>query len=181
MSETYAEIVIQKMVQKNTTVLGTKACEAISISGPLRLANRNPRALIELAMTALAGQATKEIVKAVVPVVPANFTISMTSANRYVALLIRVAGSKYGFKQADVLLTVAGTGMTDTKVALSPLSNKAELMVLLTSNNAGVGSIAAPTAVTVTWALADHPEAAGNEYAVMVESISLRDFTSREI
>lgn len=178
--QTYAELIIHKMVQKNTTVLGTKSCEAISLAGPLRLASRNPRSLIELAMTALAGQSTKEILKGVVPAVPANFTISMTSANRYCALLVRVSGSRNSFKQGDVLLTIAGTGMTDTKVALSPLSTHCEMMVLLTSNNAGVGSIAAPTAVTVAWLLADHPEVAGLEYVVEAESISLRDFTSRE-
>jgi hypothetical protein len=173
-------MIIEKMVEKNTTVLGTKSCEAISLTGPLRLANRSARALIELAMTALAGQSTKEIAKGVVPAVPANFTVSLTAANRYVALLIRVTGAMLAFKQGDVILTATGVGMTPTRFAMSPLSNHIEMMVLLTSDNGGVGSIAAPTVVAVNWLLADHPEAAGLEYVIELESISLRDFTSRE-
>jgi hypothetical protein len=177
---TYAEMIIERMVQKNTTLLGTKHCEAVSISGPLRLANANWRALIDLAMNALAGQSTKEIAKGVVPAVPADFIVALTTTNRYVGLLIRVSGAKLAFKQGDVILTVTGTGMSPMKFAMSPLDTHIEMMLLLTSDNAGVGSIAAPTNIQASWLLADHPEVSGLEYVVELESISLRDFTARE-
>jgi hypothetical protein len=168
------------MVAKNTVMLGTKACEAVSITGPLRLANANPIALIDLAMNALQGQSSKEIKKGIIPATPADFTVAMTATNRYVGLLIRVTGSKLAFTQGAVILTISGTGMSATKIALSPLSNHIEAMVLLTSDNGGVGSIAAPTDIIATWLLADHPEATGLQYVIELESISLRDFTNRE-
>lgn len=176
---TYFEMILAKCAERNTTVLGVKGCEVVWLNGPLRLANKNAEALGALAMTALAGEASKEIRKGAVPAVPANFTISMTASRRYVGLIIRVSGSKNSFKQGDVLLTVSGTGMSTIKFAIAPLSNHCEAAVLLTNDNGGVGQIAAPTAISVLWEVADHPEAAGLEYVVEAESVSLRDFTSR--
>lgn len=179
MGQTYVEALFAKAVENNAVAMGTKNCDVIVLTGPLRISARTPQGLITLAMTALQGASFKEIAKNVVPAVPANFTVPLTAANRYCALLIRVTGSKNAYKQADVLLTVTGTGMTTSKVAISPHSNKAEALLLLTNDNGGVGQISAPTVVVVSWLVADHPEAAGLEYAINVEGISLRDFTDR--
>lgn len=176
---TYVEELIRKACQVNSVVIGTKACETVSITGPLRLAERDPEKAIALAVTSLVGQSAKEIKKTVVPAVPADFTVVLTAANKYTAVLVRVAGSKNNFKQGDVLLTLSGTGMSPTKVALCPNSNRVEAFVLLTNDNGGVGQISAPSAIIATWLVADHPEAAGLEYVVALEGISLRDFSNR--
>jgi hypothetical protein len=177
---TYFEKILVDAVNKNSTLLGVSHAEVVSISGPLRLGNETFEGIANLAMTALGGFSTKEVAKAVVPAAPANFNVVPTAANKAVGLIIRVAGSRNTFKQGPVILTVTGTGMSSTKFAIYPHSNEASIMVLLCNDNGGVGAISAPTAINVAWLVAEHPEAAGLEYVISAELITLRDFTRRE-
>jgi len=176
---TYFETLLKRATELNSVIISAEHCHVVSLAGPLRLDSQSWLDVATRAITALGGFSTKEIGKGFVAAAPANFTITHTAASKAVALIIRVSGARNAFKQAAVLLTIAGTGMTSTKFALYAHSNEATALVLLTNDNGGVGAIAAPSGITVAWLVADHAEAAGSEYAVSSELVTMRDFTRR--
>lgn len=179
MKKTYIEEAFERACSNNATVLPLdNSCDAVVVSGPLRLAEGNPAQMVGLAVTALQGYSTKAILQAGIGA-PADQTITHAAGSKAVAVLVTIAGAPNVFRRAPVLITLAGTGISSVKVAVYPRTTRCQLLMICVTDNGGSGQIAAATAPSLGWLTADHPGAVANEYALSAEIVNMRDFTSR--
>lgn len=190
-TQTYIEKLISQACERNTPVLPVDNSQVVITQGPIRLANRNPAALVDLAKNVLQGSASKEIKSLGIAATPADAALLHTTTVRACGLLLRIAGAPNTFRRGPVSLKVlqSGTAVASGKVTngvaittftIYPAAADSLVFVLLTNDNGGVGQVAAPTGIGVEWELDDHPGTTASEYVVSSEVITLRDFTTRE-
>lgn len=188
--QTYVERQMVEACARNTPVLPTDNSQVVVITGPVRLAHKNPAALAELARNAVLGHSTKEIKKLGIGA-PASGTMQFTSTLRQCGNLIRVSGAPNTFRRAPVTISVwrnvttLAAGLPDSgslicKFTVYPAASDAQVLVLFTNDNGGVGQITADTGVAVSYSTADNSGDTASEYAISAESINARDFVTRE-
>lgn len=173
-------------------MLPVDSSQVVITSGAVRLANRNPAALIDQAKNLCLGSAAKEIKQATIGA-PANRGVKHTTTIRAVALLVRVCGAPNVFRRGPVTLkierdntadpldnTLVPNGTEVTTFTVYPASSDAMVLVLLTSDNGGVGQLTGFTGLGTEFTTAANPAATAEEYVISSEVITLRDFTVRE-
>lgn len=187
--KTYIESLIDDMCARNTPVMPVDKSQVVITSGPVRLANRNPAAVVGLAKNLLQGSSAKEV-KAYTIGTPTAGGCNLTVGLRTVGLIVRVSGSQNTFRRGPISLLIeqgnsstgvaVPNGTAVTKFTIYPAEQTATVIVLLTSDNGGVGQVTAFTGVALEYVLADNAGDVANEYVISIEPITLRDFTTRE-
>lgn len=141
----------------------------VSVGNLLRLKYENLTSMLSAAENVLQGNSAKEVVAPVVAVVAVATVAALTA--RSVGAIIRVADNWNLADYRPVPLAITGTGISAVTFSQVPAHNFADLIVFFVSNNAGEGTLVAPTDGTVTIA-ADRVRPGA---FLCIESITLRD------
>lgn len=141
----------------------------VSASNLLRLKYENLISMIGAAENVLQGNAVKQVIAPVQAVAGVATVAALTT--RSVGVAIRISDSVLNADYRQVPLNITGTGADNVEFTETPCHNFTDIIVFFVSNNAGEGTLVAPTNGTVTIP-ADRVRPGA---FLCVESITLRD------
>lgn len=180
---TFLEALLTQAVALNSVVLPVSAsCDVMIVSGPQRMANQSPQEVRALAQTSLNGYSTKVVVRDAVDAatpLTTDKTLAFGSGVRAIGSLVTIAGAQNTFRRGSILLDFSGTGVANVSVVVYPKDYRCQFLILHVTDNGNVGQIAASDNYTMFYDASDHPGTVASEFVMVMESLNMRDFTSR--